>query len=316
MHATIESSSDTAAREIATTRVFDAPRELVFDAWTSPEHVGQWWGPNGFTTTTHSMDVRPGGEWIFVMHGPDGTDYKNHIVYREVVRPDRIVYDHVSGPLFRATVIFEAEGQKTRIRMQMLFETAELRKKVAEEYGAVEGLEQTLNHLGEHVAKMADDEFVISREFDARRDLVFKAWTEPERLAQWWGPKGFTVKVANIDLRPGGMFHYGMVAPDGSEMWGKFIYREIVPPERMVFIVSFSDESGGTTRHPMAPTWPLEMLNTVTLTEHGDKTTLTLRSSAYAATEEERATFKAGHSSMQGGFTGTFDQLAAYLATA
>ncbi|MEA2415096.1 MAG: hypothetical protein QOI58_1753 [Thermoanaerobaculia bacterium] len=320
MHATIErSSSDTASREIATTRVFDAPRDLVFDAWTSPEHIGQWWGPNGFTTTTHSMDVRPGGEWIFVMHGPDGTDYKNHIVYREVVRPERLVYDHVSGPLFRATVTFEAEGQKTRIRMQMLFETAELRKKVAEEYGAVEGLEQTLNHLGEHVAKLAAehaDDFVITREFDAPRDLVFKAWTEPERLAQWWGPKGFTVKVANIDLRPGGMFHYGMVGPDGSEMWGKFIYREITPPERMVFIVSFSDESGGTTRHPMAPTWPREMLNTVTLTEHGETTTLTLRSSAYAASEEERATFKAGHSSMQGGFTGTFDQLAAYLAKA
>jgi len=315
MHATIErNSAETASREIATTRVFDAPRDLVFDAWTDPQHVAQWWGPNGFTTTTQSMDVRPGGEWIFVMHGPDGTDYKNHIVYREVVRPERLVYDHVSGPLFRATVTFEAEGEKTRLRMQMLFETAELRKKVAEEFGAVEGLEQTLNHLGERVTKMAAEEFVITREFDAPRDLVFAAWTEPERLAQWWGPKGFTVKVANVDLRPGGMFHYGMVAPDGSEMWGKFIYREITPPERMVFIVSFSDENGGTTRHPMAPTWPREMLNTVTLTEHGDKTTLTLRSSAYAATEEERATFKAGHSSMQGGFTGTFDQLAAYLA--
>jgi uncharacterized protein YndB with AHSA1/START domain len=320
MNATIErSSSATADREIATTRVFDAPRDLVFDAWTSPEHVGQWWGPNGFTTTTQSMDVRPGGEWIFVMHGPDGTDYKNHIVYREVVRPERLVYDHVSGPLFHATVLFEAEGQKTRIRMQMLFETAELRNRVAEEFGAVQGLEQTLDHLGAHVATLAAehaDDFVITREFDAPRDLVFKAWTEPERLAQWWGPKGFTLKVAKVDLRPGGMFHYGMVGPDGSEMWGKFIYREITPPERMVFIVSFSDENGGTTRHPMAPTWPREMLNVVTLTENGDKTTLTLRSSAYNATEEERATFKAGHASMQGGFTGTFDQLTAYLAGA
>jgi uncharacterized protein YndB with AHSA1/START domain len=263
------------------------------------------------------MDVRPGGEWIFVMHGPDGTDYKNHIVYREVVRPERLVYDHVSGPLFHATVIFEADGDKTRVRMQMLFETAELRNKVAEEYGAVEGLEQTLNHLGEHVAKVAAehaDDFVITRELDAPRDLVFKAWTEPERLALWWGPKGFTVNVANIDLRPGGMFLYGMAAPDGSEVWGKFIYREITPPERMVFIVSFSDENGGTTRHPMTPTWPLEMLNIVTLTDHGEKTTLTLRSSAYEASEEERATFRAGRSSMQGGFTGTFDQLTAYLA--
>jgi len=314
MNATIERNS-TADREIATTRVFDAPRELVFDAWTSPEHVAQWWGPNGFTTTTQSMDVRPGGDWIFIMHGPDGTDYKNHIVYREVLRPERLVYDHVSGPLFHATVIFEAEGNKTRIRMQMLFDTAELRNRVAEEFGAVQGLEQTLDHLGEHVAKMSAEEFVITREFDAPRDLVFAAWTEPERLAQWWGPKGFTVKVATVDLRPGGMFHYGMVGPDGSEMWGKFVYREIAPPERMVFLVSFSDENAGTTRHPMAPTWPREMLNVVTFTAHGEKTTITLRSSAHNATDEERATFKAGHAKMQGGFTGTFNQLAAYLAT-
>jgi uncharacterized protein YndB with AHSA1/START domain len=316
MNATIERSS-TADREIASTRVFDAPRDLVFEAWTSREHVAQWWGPNGFTTTTQSMDVRPGGEWIFVMHGPDGTDYKNHIVYREVVRPERLVYDHITGPLFRATVIFDAEGEKTRISMRMVFETAELRNRVAEEFGAVEGLEQTLNHLGEHVAKIAAehaDDFVISREFDAPRDLVFKAWTEPKRLAQWWGPKGFKLKVANVDLRPGGMFLYGMTAPDGNEMWGKFIYREITPPERMVFIVSFSDENGGTTRHPMSPTWPLQMLNVVTLTDHGEKTTLTLRSSAYEATQEERDTFRAGRSSMQGGFTGTFDQLTAYLA--
>jgi uncharacterized protein YndB with AHSA1/START domain len=319
MNATLERNSSTADREIAATRVFDAPRDLVFEAWTSPEHVAQWWGPNGFTTTTQTMDVRPGGDWIFVMHGPDGTDYKNHIVYREVVRPERLVYDHVSGPLFTATVVFEAEADKTRIRMQMLFETAELRKRVAEEYGAVEGLEQTLNHLGEHVAKLAAehaDDFVISREFDAPRELVFKAYTEAERLAKWWGPKGFTMKSAKVDLRPGGTFHYGMVGPDGSEMWGKFVYREITPPERMVFIVSFSDENGGTTRHPMAPTWPLHMINTLTLTEHAGKTTVTLRAAAYQATDEERATFKAGHASMQGGFSGTFDQLEAYLAEA
>jgi uncharacterized protein YndB with AHSA1/START domain len=317
MNATTEKNSSTADREIASTRVFDAPRDLVFEAWTSPEHVAQWWGPNGFTTTTQSMDVRPGGEWIFVMHGPDGTDYKNHIVYREVVSPERLVYDHISGPLFRAAVIFDAEGEKTRISMRMLFETAELRKRVAAEFGAVEGLEQTLNHLGEHVTKIAAehaDDFVISRELDAPRELVFKAWTEPERLAQWWGPKGFKVKVANVDLRPGGLFLYGMTAPDGSEIWGKFIYREITPPERMVFINAFSDETGGTTRHPMAPTWPLQMLNVVTFIDHGEKTTLTLRSSAYEATQEERDTFRAGRSSMQGGFTGTFDQLTAYLA--
>jgi uncharacterized protein YndB with AHSA1/START domain len=157
------------------------------------------------------------------------------------------------------------------------------------------------------------EEFVITREFDAPRELVFKAWTEPERLAQWWGPKGFTMISTNVDLRPGGVFHYGMRGPDGNEVWGRFVYREITPPSRMVFIDSFSDKDGGLSRHPMAPSWPAEMLNTLTLAEHGGKTTLTLRICAYAATEEERATFKAGHASMTQGFGGTFDQFAAYL---
>ena len=310
---------DTTDREITATRIFDAPRELVFEAWTDPKHIAQWWGPNGFTNTIHSMDVRPGGEWDFIMHGPDGTDYKNRIVYREVVRPSRLVYDHVSGPLFHATVTFEEVGEKTKLTVQMLFESAELRNKVAEEFGAVEGLNQTLGRLVTHLPKVIDehsDDFVISREFDAPRDLVFKAYTEADRLAQWWGPKGFKVVFSKVDLRPGGMFHYGMRGPDGSEMWGRFVYREITPPERMVFIVSFSDENGSVTRHPMAPTWPLEMINTLTLTERNGKTTVTLRAAAYAATEEERATFKAGHKSMQGGFSGTFDQLADYLAGA
>jgi uncharacterized protein YndB with AHSA1/START domain len=317
---TLKSSEiDTTDRAITATRIFDAPRDLVFEAWTDPHHIAQWWGPNGFTNTIHSMDVRPGGEWNFIMHGPDGTDYKNRIVYREVVRPERLVYDHVSGPLFHATVTFEAQGDKTKLTMEMLFESAELRNRVAEEFGAVEGLNQTLGKLGAHLPKVIDehaDDFVISREFDAPRDLVFKAWTEPERLAQWWGPKGFTMESCKVDLRPGGMFLYGMRGPDGLEIWGRFIYREIVPPKRMVFIVSFSDEDGGVTRHPLAPSWPLAMLNTLTLTERNGKTTVNLRVAAHAATDEERATFKAGKTSMEGGFGGTFDQLETYLAGA
>src|ERR1700748_2358154 len=85
---------DVADRTITATRIFDAPRELVWEAWTDPHHVAQWWGPNGFTNTIHSMDVRPGGEWDFIMHGPDGTDYKNRIVYREIVPLKKIVFDH------------------------------------------------------------------------------------------------------------------------------------------------------------------------------------------------------------------------------
>ena len=120
-----------------------------------------------------------------------------------------------------------------------------------------------------------------------------------------------------MDLRPGGTYHYAMQTPDGKVMWGKFAYREIVPPEKLVFINSFSDEAGGVTRHPMAPTWPLEMLSVFTFEEQpGGKTKFTIRWSPHNATGEERKTFDAGHASMTQGWGGTMEQLAAYLAGA
>lgn len=158
------------------------------------------------------------------------------------------------------------------------------------------------------------EEFVITRVFDAPRDLVWKAFTEPKRLKEWWGPKGVTIIESKMDLRPGGSYHYAMRTPDGNTMWGKFVYREITPPSRMVFVNSFSDEAGGVTRHPMAPNWPLEMLSTFLFEEESGKTRFTVRWSPLNATEEERATFAAGHASMQQGWGGTLDKLAAYLA--
>jgi uncharacterized protein YndB with AHSA1/START domain len=158
------------------------------------------------------------------------------------------------------------------------------------------------------------EEFVITRVFDAPRDLVWKAFTEPQRLKEWWGPKGVTIVESKMDLRPGGSYHYAMRTPDGNTMWGKFVYREITPPSRMVFVSSFSDEAGGVTRHPMAPNWPLEMLSTFLFEEESGKTRFTVRWSPLNATEEERATFVAGHASMQQGWGGTLDKLAAYLA--
>ena len=162
--------------------------------------------------------------------------------------------------------------------------------------------------------KNNSQEFTISRVFDAPRDLVWKAFTEPHRLKEWWGPKGVTVIKSNMDLRPGGSYHYAMRMPDGSTMWGKFVYREITPPSRMVFVSSFSDEAGGVTHHSMAPTWPLETLSTFLFEEEDGKTKFTIKSSPLNATEEERATFAAGHTSMQHGWGGTLDELAAYLA--
>ncbi len=159
--------------------------------------------------------------------------------------------------------------------------------------------------------------FEISRVFDASRERVWKTWTEAERLKQWWGPKGFTVKQCKIDLRPGGIMHYCLRTPDGHDMWGKFVYREIVQPEKLVFVNSFSDEKGGITVHPMSPNWPREMLSTVIFEAQGGKTKVTVQWVPLdGSTELERKTFDEGRDSMKMGWTGTFDQFAAYLAKA
>lgn len=159
----------------------------------------------------------------------------------------------------------------------------------------------------------AERELMITRIFDAPRELVFGALTEPERLMRWWGPKGFTWVGCTMDLRPGGMLHYCMRSPDGQDMWGKWVYREIVPPERIVFVNSFADERGNTVRSPFSANWPLEILNTLTLAEHEGKTSLTLRGGPLHATEGELKAFDAGRPSMQRGFAGTWDQLDDYL---
>jgi uncharacterized protein YndB with AHSA1/START domain len=147
-------STSTADREIVATRLFDAPRALVWKLWTDPEHIARWWGPNGFRSTIDEMDVRPGGVWQFTMHGPDGVDYPNKNIYLEIIEPERIVFTHVSEPQHHLTATFADEGKQTRLTVQMLFKSAADRDKVAEKFGAVEGLSQTLGRLGEELAKM------------------------------------------------------------------------------------------------------------------------------------------------------------------
>jgi uncharacterized protein YndB with AHSA1/START domain len=145
-------------RSIIGIREFDAPRDLVFSVWTDPRHLAQWWGPNGFTTTTHSFDLRPGGVWRFVMHGPDGRDYQNRITFEEVMPPERVVYRHggddVEPVQFKTTVIFEDIGSRTRITWRGDFPSADERNRVIKEYHADQGLVQTMARLGDYVSRM------------------------------------------------------------------------------------------------------------------------------------------------------------------
>jgi uncharacterized protein YndB with AHSA1/START domain len=149
---------NTADRELVISRLINAPRELVFKVWTEPEHVAQWWGPDGFTNTIHEMEVKAGGVWRLTMHGPDGRDYPNKIVFIEVVKPERLVYKHSGDeetePVnFHVTVTFEKQGNKTLLTMRSIFESAAELERVNKEYGAREGMKQTVGRLEEYVAK-------------------------------------------------------------------------------------------------------------------------------------------------------------------
>ncbi|MGZ6009877.1 MAG: SRPBCC family protein [Rhizomicrobium sp.] len=148
---------DSDPRSIIGVREFDAPRDLVFAAFTDLKHLAQWWGPNGFTTTTHSFDFRPGGVWRFVMHGPDGRDYQNRITFEEIVPTERIVYRHggsddVEPVHFKQTVLFEDIGGRTRITCRSDFPSASARDRVIKEYRADTGLEQHMARLDEYVS--------------------------------------------------------------------------------------------------------------------------------------------------------------------
>jgi len=314
---------NTSDREIVMSRVLTAPRELVWEAWTNPKHVANWWGPRGFTTTTKRHEFRVGGYWEHVMHGPDGTNYPNKSRFAEIVPLEKIVFSHGGGreegpgATFTATWTFETvEGNKTRLTGRLVFPTPEARDFVVKEFGAIEGGKQTLERAAEYVAGLQSRPFIISREFAVPRDLMWKVWTEREHFAQWFGPKGIKVTLVQFDLRPGGMTHYNMTTPDGKVMWGKAVYREVVPPTKLVWINSFSDKDAGITRHPLSKDpWPLQMLTVVTFAEQAGKTTVTVNWLPFDSDDDERQVFDKNLASMNQGWGGTFDQLGTYLAT-
>lgn len=141
-------------RMLSISRVLNAPIELVWKVWTEPEHIKNWWGPNGFTNTIFKMDMRPGGEWNLIMHGPDGTNYKNKSVFKEIIKHRKIVYEHISGPHFTATIEFEGQGQKTFLKWEMLFDSKEEFIRTVKTFKADEGLKQNLEKLGAYLDEM------------------------------------------------------------------------------------------------------------------------------------------------------------------
>lgn len=151
----------TAEREIVISRVISAPRELVFEAFTEVRHLSQWWGPDGFTTSTRAFEFRVGGSWDFVMHGPDGTDYQEWITWTEIATPERIALLHGESRddpnAFQSILTFAVEqdsrGAATRIEMRTVFPSKELRDQAVEKYHAIEGGQQTLNNLAAYITE-------------------------------------------------------------------------------------------------------------------------------------------------------------------
>jgi uncharacterized protein YndB with AHSA1/START domain len=306
--------------EIRITRIYDAPVEVVWDAWTDPDQVAQWWGPRGFTLTTHSKDLRPGGSWSYTMHGPDGVDYPNKTLYLEVEEHARLVYDHGGNddrpPLFRVTVLFSDVDGKTRMDMTMALPTPEAAEETRK-FIKKAGGDSTWDRLAEYLEKESSgkEQFVINRSFDAPRELMFEMWTDPKHFVQWLPPTGFDMQFLRADIREGGSGFYVMSNKDDVRMYGRIAYRQIRKPDRIVYTQQFCDENEKVSRHPMAPVWPETMLSTVQLSEEGpDRTRVTVTWEPEGATREELDVFVKMKGSMTQGWTGSFDKLEAHLS--
>jgi len=260
-------------KDLVLTRVFDAPLELVWKAWTDPKMLAIWWGPKGFTNPRCEVDVQPEGGIRIDMRGPDGTVYPMAGEYTEVVEPERLAF--TSGALdkdgkllfeFLNTITFaEKEGRTTLTLHSKLLSTTPGTERYLRGHKA--GWTLSLERLDQLVANTTDREIIVSRVVDAPRELVWEAWTNPKHLAQWWGPIGFSTTIAEMDLRVGGVFKQVMHGPDGTDYPNKSVFQEVVKPERIVYSHA-GGRKGAKGTHFMS-TWTFESV--------GKKTRVTIR---------------------------------------
>lgn len=309
------------SNEIHITRVYDAPVKMVWEAWTDPEQVAKWWGPRGFTLTTRQKDVRPGGTWTYMMHGPDGVDYPNVTVFHEVEKYSRLVYDHGANEnqpaMFRVEVLFSENKGKTTMDMRMILPSPEAAAE-AKKFIKKAGGNSTWDRLAEFLSDK--DKFVINRSFDIPINLMFDMWTDPKHLSKWLPPTGFNMTFIEANISIGGASFYSMQADDApngpSKMYGKMKYLEIEKPCLIVYTQIFCDKDGNISRHPYAPTWPETMLTTITLTEEvQNECRVTVEWEIHgAATAKERETFHKEKAGMTQGWSGSFEKLEEYTS--
>jgi uncharacterized protein YndB with AHSA1/START domain len=281
------------AGSILITYLFESPRERIWKAWTEPELLMKWWGPRSFTAPVSKIDLRVGGKYIACMRSPDGKDYWSTGTYKEIVKPERLVltdsfsdaqgkivpasYYGMSGdwPLeLQITVTFEEQGAKTKLtlRHEGLPESPNRELTKA---GWIESFDKLAQYLEKgfvtmpkttFIAEPGKQEITIIREFDAPRDRVFKLFTNPKLLPQWWGPRRLTTVVDKMDVRPGGLWRFVQKDSSGMQYAVHGVYHEVSPPERMVYTFEFEGTPGNV------------LLETVTFEERDGKTIVTDKS--------------------------------------
>ncbi len=291
--------------EFVMSRVFAAPRELVFEACTEPRHMVQWWGPRDFTMPVCEMDVRPGGTYRYVQRAPDGNTYAFHGTFREVAPPERLVMTQIFDPyptseLLVTVALEDLGGGRTRLTDTMRFDSIEARDATLSS-GMENGARQSYDRLAEHLDTI-DRGILLERIFDAPRELVFDVWTNLRHVAVWWGPDGFRNTIESMDVRPGGEWRFVMHGPDGVDYPNRIVFREVVRPERLVYDHSGSDDDEAS------------FLGVVTFAEEGEgarQTRLTMRTLFPSA--ELREMVKREYHAEEGG-NQTLDRLGAYLA--
>lgn len=301
--------------ELRLIRVYDAPAKLVWTMWTEDKHVVKWWGPRGFTLTTKSKDVKPGGQWVYTMHGPDGVDYPNITTYHEVELYKKLVYDHGASegrpPLFRVTVTFEEHLNKTVMDMTMALETPEAAKEISK-FIKQAGGNSTWDRLAEYLEhqQSGKDPFVINRSFEAPIAQVFELWTKAEHVSKWLPPPGFKMEYFDSEIKAGSTTFYKM---SNGEMthFGKMEYREIIPVSHLAYVQTFTDEKGNLSKPPFEANWPDRMLSTVNFVEEGpNETRVTLRWETVGQTSEvEQKIFNEARGGMTMGWSASFDKL-------
>ena len=302
--------------EIHITRIYDAPVRVVWEAWTEPAQAALWWGPRGFTLTSHSKDLRPGGIWHYTMHGPDGTDYPNKALYYEVETERKLVYDHGGyddrPPLFRVTVLFSESEGKTTMEMTMRFpspaEAAESLKFIKQVGGFA-----TWDRLAEYLNDLADDQacFVITRTLSAPIERVFQMWLEPSQLSQWLPPEGFQMRFLRADFQVGGSCLFEMKHSSGMTFLASFQFSDISHSQRIEYIQQFCDADEKPARHPGLPGFPSAIKTSVRFAAEGTEATrITVVSRILPETiTSEIDCFKQERVGMTQGWSRSFDQL-------